>query len=149
MPKVMSTVSNRFQWALHYDISNGYDHLPKHPESRPYFAFELDGRYYQPTTLVMGETCATWAFQVLLHNLFKAFLAESNFTFRVVKKQHIDDLLFLFHSKAQALVFRDQWHAFASRIGLQLSLDKSVTTPTQYVDHIGFMLDLKAHTCRL
>ncbi|KAG0038537.1 hypothetical protein BGZ89_008040, partial [Linnemannia elongata] len=91
----------------------------------------IEGKYYKSTRISMGETCAPWAFQVWLHDMFKSFLRESEFTFEPIKKQHIDDLLFLFTSKAQARVFRDAWHVWAADHGLRLNLRKSTTEPTQ------------------
>ncbi|KAF9195329.1 hypothetical protein BGZ51_002844 [Haplosporangium sp. Z 767] len=46
---------------------------------------------------------------IWLHDMYKSFLRETNFTFVPVKKQHIVDLLLLFTSKAQAVVFNNKW----------------------------------------
>jgi hypothetical protein len=142
LPKLMQNVPRKFTSALHYDISNGFDHIPRHPDSRPYFCIEIDGRYYQSTRIMMGETCAPWAFQIWLHDMFSSFLKESQFTFPVIKKQHIDDLLFLFPSDSCARVFGAAWEKWCADHGLLLSLHKSTRSPTSIVKHIGFQLDL-------
>jgi hypothetical protein len=149
MPKLMKGVPSRYKWALHYDISSGFDHIPRHADSQTYFGLQIDGKYYVSTRIAMGETCAPWAFQVWLHDMFKSFLRESALTFVPIKKQHIDDLLFLFTSSAQARAFRDKWHSWAADHGLLLNLRKSTTEPTQVVKHIGFELDLRTKQCRL
>lgn len=149
MPKLMRNVPSSYKWALHYDISSGFDHIPRHPDSQTYFGISIDGKYYKSTRISMGETCAPWAFQIWLHDMFKSFLRETAVTFIPIKKQHIDDLLFLFTSKAQARVFRDKWHCWAAEHGLRLNIAKSVTEPTQVIKHIGFELDLRTKQCRL
>ncbi|KAF9914625.1 hypothetical protein FBU30_002437, partial [Linnemannia zychae] len=135
--------------ALHYDISSGFDHVPRHPESYKYFDIQIDQKYYTSTRLAMGETCTPWIFQIWLHDMFKSFLREANLTFTPIKKQHIDDLLFLFTSRGQALVFRNKWQKWYADHGLRLNLKKSTTTPTQTIKHIGFELDLRLKKCVL
>jgi len=149
MPRLMKNVPSRYKFALHYDISSGFDHIPRHPDSQQYFGLQIDGQYYVSTRISMGETCAPWAFQIWLHDMYKSFLRENNLTFLPIKKQHIDDLLFLFTSKAQARVFRDLWHVWCADHGLRLNLKKSTTEPTQIIKHIGFELDLRTKQCRL
>jgi len=149
MPNLMEGVPSRYRWALHYDISSGFDHIPRHPDSYKYFGIRVDGKYYVSTRIAMGETCAPWAFQIWLHDMFKSFLRETELTFVPIKKQHIDDLLFLFTSSAQARAFRDKWHVWAAEHGLRLNLKKSTVEPTQVIKHIGFELDLRSKLCRL
>jgi hypothetical protein len=143
LPRLMQHVPRKFTTALHYDISNGFDHIPRHPDSRPYFCINIDGQYYQSTRIMMGETCAPWAFQVWLNDMYNSFLKEHQFTFPVIKKQHIDDLLFLFPSTSCARIFGAKWEAWCADHGLLLSLNKSTRTPTSIIKHIGFSLDLQ------
>jgi len=145
----MADVPRKYRYGLKYDISNGFDHLPKHPDSAPYFCIQVDGKFYSPTRILMGETCAPWAFQLLLHDLFKSFLRQAQLTYVPLKKQHIDDCLFLFTSKNQATHFHHAWVEFCRAHGIELNLKKSQTTPTSIIEHIGFELDLQARKARL
>ncbi|KAF9199772.1 hypothetical protein BGZ59_003699, partial [Podila verticillata] len=149
MPRLMAQVNPKYKYALHYDISNGFDHIPRHPDSQPYFAIQVDGEFYQSSRIMMGETCAPWAFQIWLNDMFNAFIQETGLTFKTVKKQHIDDLLFLFTSTAQARVFREHWETWCRDHGVLLNLKKSMREPSHLVEHIGFHLNLKTRQAML
>ncbi|KAF8986071.1 hypothetical protein BGZ46_009868 [Entomortierella lignicola] len=108
MPNVLKNVDKAYSHAVKYDIKNGFDHIPKHPDFRKYFTIQIDGNFYQPTTMVMGETCAPWAFQMWLHNMFTTFKKEhNNIEIDIINKQHIDDLLFLRRSAQDLIRFRE------------------------------------------
>lgn len=147
--KLFQNLPRSYKHALHYDIKNGFYHIPRHPDSYKYFCIQVDGKYYASTRIMMGETCAPWAFQIWLNAMFKSFLQEMQFTFTPVKKQHIDDLLFIFKSTAQARLFHQKWSDWCAAHGLMLNLPKSTISPVSIIKHIGFELDFRKQVFRL
>ncbi|KAF9147487.1 hypothetical protein BG015_010881 [Linnemannia schmuckeri] len=105
-----------------------------HKVPKPILLRETHFRHDDPLYPPMKET--------LFASLLLFFLRKVELSFIVIKKQHIDDLLFLFASKSQARGFRDLWHVWCADHGLRLNLKKSTTEPTQTIKHIGFELDL-------
>jgi hypothetical protein len=54
----------------------------------------------------------------------------------------MDDFLFLADSYNAALLLRQRVEALLEQLGLQRNPKKSLWTPTQFGDHLGFIVDL-------
>lgn len=85
MPKLVRNVLSCYKFARKYDITNGFDHLPRHKDSQTYFGIKIDGKLYTSTCILMDETCAPWAFQIWLHDMYKSFLREEGLSFTPIR----------------------------------------------------------------
>jgi hypothetical protein len=147
--RLLKDLQPEFVWGLKYDVKNGFDHVRRHPEFVKYFAIEVEGECYYSQTILMGESTAPWMFQTWLDSVYKAFVRSWKSEIRVVKKQHIDDMLMLFTSAEDALVFDQAWVKWCHDYGIRLNFKKSIRVPVQKVVHIGFMVDLVKRSATL
>ena len=126
-------------WMVKSDIKSGYHHITIAPESRRFLAFEFQGTIYRWKVLPFGLATAPYVFVKVLRPMLQV-LREHN----VRCNLYMDDWLVVAESEDLLLQHQRLLWQLSHEMGWALAPDKSVTTPTQQLEYLGFILDTRA-----
>ena len=123
------------------DLSDAYFSVPIHTEHQKYFKFLWRGKLYQFTCLAQGLSSAPRMFTKLLKPMYSVLRQQGH-----VSSAYLDDSFLegdTFEScKSNALDTLD----ILENLGFCPNYAKSVITPTQTLEHLGFVLNSKDMT---
>lgn len=123
------------------DLSDAYFSVPIHTDHQKYFKFLWKGKLYQFTCLAQGLSSAPRMFTKLLKPMYSVLRQQGH-----VSSAYLDDSFLegdTFEScKSNALDTLD----ILENLGFCPNYAKSVITPTQMLEHLGFVLNSKDMT---
>lgn len=122
-------------WMCTVDITKAYLHVPLAAEARRYLAFRANGRTYSFTSLPFGLNIAPRTFTLLLKPVVVYMRGKG-----VRLLIYLDDLIIFARTAALAREHTRALIALLASLGFLIS-PKSVTTPSQRIRWIGFLLD--------
>ena len=118
------------------DLKDAYFSVPIDESHQKYFKFEWQGVLYQFTCLAQGVSSAPRLFTKLLKPVF-AYLRRKGY----ISSGYLDDSLLMGQTLRECqLNVDDTLHIFHS-LGFMPHDTKSITTPTQTIEHLGFVLN--------
>jgi hypothetical protein len=126
----------RFDWFASWDLRKGYFNVALHPDHQRFFCFDFDGQRFQFKCLVMGLSLAPLIFTKLMSVLVK--LARS---WGIRVSVYLDDSLTRGPSFMSALRDHECFGNLLQLAGFLLHDAKSVKTPVQRIEHLGFIID--------
>ena len=150
-------------WAVSFDISDGFYALGVAEEDRDYFTVQVQGKYYRFAALPMGFKNSPYHFNQLMVQLVRHLRAPTMSqkmprhlrhlsTKKLIKQktikgiavlQYVDDFLLIGRSAADMRTKRDQVFRLLTKLGLPLHPTKGEHEPTQCLVHLGLELDLR------
>ena len=131
--QTFKSLVKRGDWLVKVDLTDAYFSVSIHQDHRRFLCFTLGEKTYQFTCLPFGLTSAPWVFTKTLKPI--AALGRE-LGFRLVI--HIDDILLMAESREMA---QDQGTALIyllQCLGFTKNVKKTVTTPTQSIEFLGF-----------
>ena len=126
-------------WATSTDEKSGYYHQALSPSMWSLLGFEWQGIHYVFTHMPFGVAPACRTYTLLKQELFRVIRCTGNVRMTFL----IDDQVNVAHSREAAAcqaaaILGIQW-----ALGFTLSLHKCVLTPTQLIQFLGLIVDLK------
>ena len=125
-------------WAVKVDLKDAYLHVLVHESSRKYLRFAIKGRVYQWRTLPFGLSSSPRIFTKLVSAVV-AFLRQQTIHLHA----YLDDCLSNTKSYSATVVARDRLLEVFSMVGFLINYKKSHLIPTQILQFLGAILDLK------
>ncbi len=145
-------------FTLSMDLEGGYYQFSIHPEYRKFFAFGVDGEYFQYAGLPMGWNCSPYIFTTILAEFVKMLhnpmpLKEKVngkwYTRRIKPVRvlpYLDDFLFIFSSFKEAKLGARYIKLLMKSLGLKWADDKTDWVPKTRREHLGIIFDTVAGT---
>ena len=129
-------------WVTSIDMTDGYFHVPIHPQFRKYLRFCIQGKVYQFRALPFGLATAPWVFTRLVKTV-AAYLHSLGVDVRV----YLDD--WLFRDRLKRLLARNTRAGvdLAVFLGWVINWGKSDLDPTQKCVYVGVRYDLERGLC--
>jgi hypothetical protein len=132
-------------WAFTLDFKSGFHHLSLHPSMWKWMGFRHRGLKYWYKVTGFGGKMTPGLFKKHTDVLVRELRAQGA---RV--GLWVDDMICVFPSKEQALVFRDEvLVVWLKRLGWVRCPEKGEWEPSQRVEWIGYVIDLMAGTVGL
>ena len=142
------TAADLFQkcdWFLKFDYTSGYHHLEIFPEHTPFLgcSWVVDGqrRFYQFTVLPFGLSTGPYIFTKVQRALTKYWRSQGIRIFTYLDDGAGADNTFFEAQEVSDLVRRELHHS-----GFVTNDSKSIWTPVQSGEWLGFILDLSTGT---
>ena len=126
------------------DIKSAYYSVRIHENFQKYLKFVYDGQLYQYTCLPNGLTSGPRVFTKMM----KPVLAHLR-TFKIILAIYIDDLINLHRSRNKCAVNTDVIVNMLRSLGFTINVEKSVTTPSQIMEFLGFIINSVKMTMEL
>lgn len=118
------------------DLSDAYFSIPIAENDKKYLRFLWQGDLYQYEVLCFGLATAPRVFTKCTKPII-AHLREKGFKISI----YIDDLI-LIHEDPHALTTQlNLVTELFEKLGFSINHNKSIMSPTQYIQHLGFLLD--------
>ena len=124
-------------WMVSLDFEDAYYSLAIHRNSRKFLKFMFDGVLYEFTCLPNGLTSAPRYFTKVL----KVMLAYMREQMGITITGYLDDQFIIDDTYERVVEAGNYAAELFQRGGFKINLKKSVTTPTQCIDHLGFRID--------
>jgi hypothetical protein len=141
---VVLPLINRGDWFTSWDLRKGFFNIYIHPAHQKYFCFDFEGKRYQYTCLVMGLSISPLYFSKLVGVLVQ--LARK---WGIQISFYMDDTLLRAPRALKAVEDSEIFGNLLQQAGFLLHKDKSVTTPTQQIKYLGFIIDSVTMTLSL
>ena len=138
--KVLHSIATPDAYMFSMDLQDGYHCLAIRPEHRRYFTFEVDGELFQCAALPFGWCNSPYYFTKLMRAVVQHLRSPyGRVGLRVLP--YLDDFLFLIDGLVAAHAGVALVKATLDMLGLVWHPRKSLWTPTQRIDHLGFVID--------
>ena len=128
--------SNTFFTKL--DLRNGYFHVPIYPPHRSYFGFSFERQYYVFNVLCFGYSPAPDHFQHLMSDVCRILRSQG-----VPCNVELDDVIIYGEGRERSLRATHLAISILERAGFKINYSKSVISPTQLIDYLGYTLDAR------
>ena len=135
---VISRAISGILWATSVDIEDAYFHVPMNWEFHKFLAFRLKGKTYVFQFLPFGLSPAPWGFSRIIKPIKRHLhtLLISVFSF-------LDDFIIFAKSPTSAQEATSIVLATLQSLGFKINWTKSSLTPSQQVEFLGVLWDLK------
>ena len=120
------------------DLSDAFLHIKMHQHSRKYLRFRWNNRTYQFRTAPFGLSIVPWFFTRLTKPILK-WARERG----IRVSAYLDDWIVLASSYQQARDHTQQLMNMLTSLGWLINTKKSVSEPTQVIQHLGFSMDTR------
>lgn len=118
------------------DLSDAFLHIPVHVDSRPYLRFQWKSTIYQWRTTPFGLSVVPWLFTKITRPILEWARRQG-----VRISNYLDDWIISAPSRQLAKQHTTLVLNKLQRLGWKVNLEKSILTPTQELEHLGFALD--------
>lgn len=118
------------------DLKDAYHSVPMAEKHRKFLKIEWEGQLWQYTALPFGLRCGPYNFTRIVKPLL-AYLRNSG----LKSICYLDDLLLLGGSREECNMNVQETVRLFAETGFVINLEKSVLTPSQRVEFLGFVLD--------
>ena len=122
-------------WMVKLDLKDAYLQIPIHPDHQKYLVFQWDDKFYQFTCLPFGLSAAPRAFTKLLKPIV-GFLRQIGCHLII----YLDNILILHQDNNQLHQITLSACQLFEHLGLLVNNKKSVLTPCQQLEFLGFQL---------
>ena len=118
------------------DLKDAYFSIPIHKDHQKYLKFCWKNTMYQYTCLPQGLACAPRLFTKLMKPVFASLRERGH-----LSSGYLDDSLLVGYSYTECKSNIVDTTNLLTNLGLYPHEDKSVTIPTQIIQHLGFVLN--------
>jgi hypothetical protein len=133
---VVLPLINEGDWFTSWDLRKGFFNIYIHPDHQQFFCFDFEGQRYQFTCLVMGLAISPKYFSKLV-----GVLVQLARRWGILISYYMDDTLLRAPAFTKAADDTELVGNLFQQAGFLLHRDKSVTTPTQQIKYLGFIID--------
>ena len=134
--RTVKGVMQKGDWLCKLDLKDAYLTIPSHQSQQPLLRFLWDSRMWQFKVLPSGLSSAPWVFTKLTKPISSTL---RRLGIRMIL--YLDDMLIMSQTQAEASTNLATAMTLLVGLGFIVNLRKSVLTPTQQVEFLGFTLD--------
>ena len=118
------------------DLTDAYYSVSISPDSQKYLKFQVGSQLYKFITLPNGLSSAPRIFTKLMKPVYSTLRTRG-----LVSSGYLDDSFLLGDSSVQCQTNANNTYTLFGDLGFNVSKEKSVTQPTQVLEHSGFVLN--------
>jgi len=126
------------------DLTDAYYSISIHQDYQKYLKFQIRDQLYKYVTLPNGLSSAPRVFTKLLKPVYSTLRSKG-----YISSGYLDDSFLVGESYEHCLRNVKETYYLFKRLGFQISEEKSITTPTQILEHLGFILNSVTMTISL
>ncbi|KAA6394997.1 MAG: putative Transposon Ty3-I Gag-Pol polyprotein [Streblomastix strix] len=126
-------------WAIKIDLESAYSHVPISRNLRRYLGFQFKDKFYMYQAMYFGIKNAPLVF----HKLMKPVMQYIKTSLQIRCLSYSDDLVFLNNSKEDLQEQIPKILEILTDLGWKVSREKSILTPQQQIEFLGWKVDLK------
>ncbi|CEP13171.1 hypothetical protein [Parasitella parasitica] len=144
---VTGSITNDSSKRLHLvsiDLSDAFLHTDLHSESRRFLRLKWKGQVYQYRTIAFGLASSLYVFTKVCRPILEHLRSQD-----IRISAYLDDWFLVADNKKLALQQSQMVVSLLQQLGWIVNLKKSVLTPTQQLEHVGFVLDTRKMTAAL
>lgn len=123
-------------WLIKLDLKDAYFTIPMDPELQKNLRFIWRGVTYQFRCLPFGISSAPWCFTKILRPVVASLRRRG---VRLII--YLDDILLMSQSQEELLLHMRWTVELLERLGFIISVEKSVMTPSQSLEFLGFQVN--------
>ena len=131
-------------WMMKLDLKDAYLQIPIHPNHQLLLQFIWEEKHYRFQCLPFGLSAVPRVFTKLLKPVV-GFLRQIGLRIII----YLDDMLFMHASKEQLAAMAPLICRLFEALGLMVNMKKSLLTPTQIIEFLGFQISSCALTLSL
>ena len=131
-------------WLIKVDMKDAYFPIPICNVDQKYLRFPWEGNVYQFQCLPFGITVAPWVFTKLM-KVPVSYLRRMGMRLII----YLDDILVMNQTKKGALEDGKKLRDVLESLGFLINLKKSILTPVQGIEFLGFIIDSNLMTLSL
>jgi len=131
-------------YAVKFDLKDGFLHLKINEEDRKYLCFEFNGRIYRFKKFIWGPSSTPAEFYKLM-NLIKERLNKLN----IRTAHHSDDWIILGKSFGEAMKNAETFVRLMNEANINLNIKKSNIYPTKLFDFVGMRFNTERMTVEM
>ena len=167
--KLLSTWAMKDSWMLKVDLQDAYYHVSVQPDHRHYFTFQFCGAMYEMCTLPFGWINSPYFFVKTMRCVVRYlrdpdpalkrrhrspppppphqfYPSVRRYRYGVRVLPYLDDFLFVFSSREQALAGSVWVRDVLDFLGLSHHPRKCIWEPSQRLQHLGLVVDTELGT---
>ena len=126
------------QWAAKIDLKDAYFHLPLGEELRPYVHLQVGSEIWEFQAACFGLSTLPQKFMSLMRTFEKIWRKRG-----IMCYIYLDDILVVGSTPQQVQKDLNFMVDTLVQSGMKINLKKSILSPTQEVQHLGFTLNFK------
>ncbi|CEP08889.1 hypothetical protein [Parasitella parasitica] len=140
----VSLMIHRNDYLVSIDLSDAFLHIGPHPESRRFLRLKWNGQIYQYRTIAFGLASSPYIFTKVYRPILEHLRSQG-----IRISAYLDDWLLVADNKELALQQSQMVVSLLRQLGWLVNRKKSVLTPTQQLEHLGFVLHTRKMTAAL
>ena len=118
------------------DLQDAYFSIPIHEDHQKYLKFLWKGILYKFICMSQGIACAPRLFTKLMKPVYSSLRSKG-----LVSSGYLDDSFLEGDTKDSCLNNVQETYSLLNNLGFSPNDEKSVTVPTQIIEHLGFVLN--------
>ena len=126
------------------DLTDAYYSVSISPELQKYLKFKVGCQFYKFITLPNGLSSSPRIFTKLMKPAYSTLRTRGH-----MSSGHLDDSFLLGDTYVQYQSNVNNTYGLFGDLGFNVSKEKSITQPTQVIDHLGFVFNSIDMTMRL
>ncbi|KAK4514625.1 GTP-binding nuclear protein gsp1/Ran [Mucor velutinosus] len=142
--KEVSLMIKPNDYLVSIDLSDAFLYVCLHPESRRFLRLKWRIQVYQYCTTAFGLSSSPFVFTKVCRPILEHLRSRG---FRI--STYLDDWLLIANSRQQVEAQTRQVVSLLEDLGWLINYKKSVLTPTQQLEHLGFVLNTRSMTAIL
>ncbi|KAG1439961.1 hypothetical protein G6F56_012098 [Rhizopus delemar] len=140
----VSLMIKQNDYLVSIDLSDAFLHIGLHPDSRRFLRLKWQNQVYQYCTTAFGLATSPFVFTKVCRPILEHFRSQG---FKI--SAYLDDWILAASTKDLAMQQAQAVVALLRKLGWIVNLKKSVLTPTQQLEHLGFVLNTRTMTATL
>ncbi|KAG1452532.1 hypothetical protein G6F56_007795 [Rhizopus delemar] len=140
----VSRMMTKNDWMTSIDLSDAFLHIPIHPSFRKYLRFHWKGQSYQFCTTPFGLSVVPWLFTKLTRPILEWARSQ-----QIRISAYLDDWIITADSPKQSRLHTQVVLQKLEDLGWLINQKKSILSPSQTMEHLGFSLNSTQMTAKL
>ena len=142
--RVVKGLIQKGDWMVKLDLKDAYLSVPIHPQHRKFLRFKWEDQLWQFSSLPFGLSSAPYVFTKLLKPVVTVL---RKLGIRCVL--YLDDMLIMAQSKERLRSYLATAVELLVSLGFIINTKKSIFSPSQVIEFLGFILDSRVMTIAL
>jgi len=136
--KSLVNVLEKGDYAMTFDIKDGFLHLKLKEEDKKYLCFESKGKVYRFNKFIWGPSTTPAEFNKLMGLVEKKLNGM-----KIRNAHHSDDWVILGKTESEVINNAKKFIRLCNKSGLQINISKSKIYPTQFFRFVGYNWDTR------
>jgi hypothetical protein len=142
--KEVSQMISPNDYLVSIDLSDAFLHIGLHQDSRRFLRLKWKGQIYQYCTTAFGLASSPYVFTKVCRPILEHFRSQG---YKI--SAYLDDWILAASSRQLAIQQAQAVVTLLQQLGWLVNFKKSVLTPTQQLEYLGFVLNTRSMTASL